>query len=175
MNKYYTGIGSRQTPDYMCRFMTKLARFLDKSGYILRSGGADGADTAFEDGATNKDIFLPWKGFNDNLSLNYYTTEAAYELAAKFHPAWESCSPAARKLHARNGMQVLGLNLDVPSEFLICWTPVDDPHRWGGTGQAIRIANAHDVPVFNLRTLSTLASLLKFIKEKTGQEIPVKL
>ena len=34
----------------------------------LRSGGADGADLAFEIGAANKEIYLPSKDFNNNSS-----------------------------------------------------------------------------------------------------------
>lgn len=37
--------------------------FIRKEGCILRSGGAEGADTAFENGVRslyNKEIYLPW-------------------------------------------------------------------------------------------------------------------
>lgn len=57
----YTGIGSRETPPEIQEIMTNYARKLDKLGFILRSGGAMGADTAFEKGSTNKEIYLPWK------------------------------------------------------------------------------------------------------------------
>ena len=69
MVQYYTGIGSRETPSHILELMTKIAKYLDSLGFILRSGGAPGADTAFANGAVNKQIFIPWKNFN---GINYY-------------------------------------------------------------------------------------------------------
>ena len=40
--KYYTGIGSRKTPDDICKLMTKVAAKLSCDNWTLRSGGADG-------------------------------------------------------------------------------------------------------------------------------------
>jgi hypothetical protein len=51
--KYYAGIGSRETPSDVCSQMTELAKQLDAENWILRSGGAKGADSAFENGAIN--------------------------------------------------------------------------------------------------------------------------
>jgi hypothetical protein len=45
-------------------------------------------------------------------------------------------------------MQVLGNYGNDPVEFVICWT--SNGKDSGGTGQAIRIAKAFDIPVFNL-------------------------
>jgi hypothetical protein len=42
---------------------------------------------------------------------------------------------------------VLGHDLRSPSRFVVCWTA--DGRATGGTGQAIRIAEAYAVPVFN--------------------------
>ena len=47
---YYAGIGSRETPGLMLGAFARIGEFLAKKGYTLRSGGADGADTAFEVG-----------------------------------------------------------------------------------------------------------------------------
>lgn len=52
---FYTGIGSRETPQEIQNLMFKIAQKLD-SKYILRSGGADGADLAFEKGSSKKEI-----------------------------------------------------------------------------------------------------------------------
>ena len=40
----YTGIGSRKTPPGILAQMSELAAFLARSGWVLRSGGAPGAD-----------------------------------------------------------------------------------------------------------------------------------
>lgn len=44
----WTGIGSRETPLALLSKMTEVAEFLGKAGYVLHSGGAIGADMAFE-------------------------------------------------------------------------------------------------------------------------------
>ena len=56
----YAGIGSRNTPENIQAIMTKLATKLESLGWVLRSGGADGADSAFELGVLshqNKEIY----------------------------------------------------------------------------------------------------------------------
>lgn len=47
----YAGVGSRETPPQVLAVMRSAARVLASRGWILRSGGALGADSAFEAGA----------------------------------------------------------------------------------------------------------------------------
>lgn len=47
-NLIYTGIGSRETPEWAICKIKKIGGYLYDKGYTLRSGGADGADLAFE-------------------------------------------------------------------------------------------------------------------------------
>ena len=73
------------------------------------------------------------------------------ELAKKYHPNWPACGKLARQFHARNMHQVLGPDLKSPSDFVICWTK--DGKASGGTGQAIRVAEDFNIPVFNLKNM----------------------
>lgn len=66
--KTYAGIGARKPPDEVKGLMAEVARRLDRIGYTLRSGAAEGADMAFESGATRKEIYLPWAHFNGHPS-----------------------------------------------------------------------------------------------------------
>lgn len=78
----YAGIGSRETPEDVLLLMSQTAKKLAWQGWTLRSGGAPGADQAFQIGAataaTNPlaklvtngrpdpvppEIYLPWPGF----------------------------------------------------------------------------------------------------------------
>lgn len=148
---FYTGIGSRSTPVDVLTQMTRIASNLELSGFILRSGGADGADSAFEAGVKDpqhKKIFLPWREFNGNKSLDYGVNHDALTMARHYHPAWHRCSPAAQKFHARNCYQVLGRDLNTPSKFVMCWTP--GARITGGTGQALRIAMDFNIPIINM-------------------------
>lgn len=144
----YTGVGSRETPQDIYILMSKIAQKLSEMGYTLRSGGADGADLAFESGATKKEIYLPWKGFNDSNSQLYNIPDEAFEIASRIHPAWDKLKQGGKKLHARNILQVLGMTLDNPSKFLICWTPKGKDT--GGTRTAIVLAREYNIPIINL-------------------------
>ena len=79
---------------------------------------------------------------------------ACIEIAAPLHPAWERCSPAVRKLHARNAA-VLGLTLDRPVDAVVAFT--SEGRVKGGTGMANRIAEANDIPVLNLGSMTPRA------------------
>lgn len=158
--KTYTGIGSRETPSATQGTIYRIAEFLARNGLTLRSGGADGADQAFERGAVlgPSEIYLPWKGFNGNRSLLFDIPAEAFTIAGKFHPGWNHLTEPVRRLMARNAQQVLGMDLNSPSAFVLCWTPdgadgllKKTTSKTGGTGQAIRIAAHYGVPVINLR------------------------
>ena len=171
----YTGIGSRDTPENVLSTISVLANYLAVAGWCLRSGGAIGADTAFENGCDlvkgAKEIYLPWKGYNRNPSPLHDIPEKAFTVSKKFHPHWERLSPAVRKIMARNAQQILGKNLDCPCDIVVCWTPdgctkgETRTKATGGTGQAIAIASALNIPVFNLRnTSASVDQLLAHIK-----------
>lgn len=149
--KYYAGVGSRETPPDILAFMTEAARKLKSVGYRLRSGGADGADTAFATGAEgDADIYLPWNNFNNRDGIVCGNDPMLHEIAAKYHPKWRKLSDTAKLLHARNVAQVLSRipGKGKPSTFVVCWTP--GGKGGGGTGQAIRIARGHGIRVYDL-------------------------
>lgn len=156
MIRHYTGIGARRTPPDMLALMTRAAFALLKRDYVLRSGHAAGADSAFERGAgTAAQIFLPvqrWRGsassFHPEGLVPQLWTQAR-SIAAAHHPVFATLDPFVQALHTRNVFQILGPNLDAPSDFVLCWT--EDGEASGGTGQAMRIAAAHGVAVYNLQ------------------------
>lgn len=157
----YTGIGSRETPTELKNDIKSIVEHLNKKGYTLRSGGAPGADSFFEEHAEKKEIYLPWRGFNGNTSLLFNPTPEAFEMAQKYHPNWGRLSHGAKKLMARNCHQVLGLDLKSPTDFIVCWTK--DGKATGGTGQALRMAEDLKIPVYNLYNKDILDKIIKDI------------
>lgn len=173
----YTGVGSRETPAEVVALMQELGALLASAGYTLRSGGADGADLAFEHGArrvsgASLEIYLPYKGFNNNPSMLYDISEEAYQLASTVHPVWHQLGYKSKQFHARNCYQVLGLTLDSPSEFLIAWTAdgceseASRNKNTGGTATAIALAERHRVPIFNLAREDSRARLADFLAHR---------
>lgn len=152
---YYAGIGSRETPPDILRLMTQAAKVLAEKGWILRSGGAIGADRAFESGAgRSKEIFYAKD-----------CTEEAMTMASRHHPAWGRCSAYARQLHGRNCQILMGrdVNNGIPVKFVLCWTK--DGRDTGGTGQAIRVSWAYDIKVYNLYYKEVRDRVLRMIAE----------
>ena len=155
----YAGIGSRATPRPVLSDMTKMAAWLARTGWHLASGGADGADSAFAAGAPagQRTIWLPWPGYNghagpDRRTLSRSALADCMNVAARLHPAWDRCSPAARKLHARNVHILLGAGMDRPVDAVVAFTR--DAAVTGGTGMGLRIAAAHGIPVMNLGAMT---------------------
>lgn len=162
--KYYAGIGARDTPQLVLLWMRNIAEHLYDEGWTLRSGGARGADTAFELGAKDrKQIFLPYDGFNkrrvDNDKFLLFTDMGRW-IAKQYHPKWHILDTKARQYHSRNTHQILGPNCQVGeySEFVVCWTA--DGKASGGTGQALRIAADKGKPIYNLYNLADLPDFI---------------
>lgn len=175
----YAGIGARKTPGDILLMMTDIARALDSRGYVLFSGGANGADKAFEAGAAKKVIFIPWNGFNgyspgpDIVSLSGMQRQIfaeAAKLARDNHPYGQNLKSSVLQLMTRNVFQVLGPNLQSPVRFLLCWTPDGcESHQTrtlatGGTGCAISLASKLNIPVLNLANKMSFARLNRFLE-----------
>lgn len=146
----------------------------------LRSGAAQGADVWFEEGcdfvAGRKEIFLPWKGFNNHPSPFYNITPEALALAEDVYGSkWQYLKQGARKLMARNCYQILGQTLDDPVDFVICWTPdgaeteETRSRSTGGTGQAIALASRVGIPVFNLYNDRAKDKVINFLSDNIAK------
>ncbi len=172
---FYTAVGARKTPNDVLKKMVVYGTVFAELGYTLRSGAARGADAAFEYGCDlsqgEKEIYLPWQEYNSSKSELYHISELAYTIAEEIYglDRWRRVSSGVKKLMARNIYQVLGLTLDTPSKFVLCWTPdgietaEERTRRTGGTGQAIACASQYDIPVFNLQREDTEDRLLDFV------------
>lgn len=139
----YSGIGARRSPPEIKKLMTRIASYLGAQNWVLRSGGAYGADTAFEIGCDSV-----------NGKKEIYTVESnipaqAFEVAKEFHPVWDTLNDYIKRLHGRNSMIILGPDLLIPVNFVICYTA--DGKFSGGTGIGMHIANKYNIPIFNLR------------------------
>ncbi len=151
--RYYAGIGSRRTPVSITTKMSMIAKYLAGKDFVLTSGGADGADDAFEKGAGDKkQIFLPFNKFNGRTVDNdkFFTYhEDSYAIASRFYRNLANAKLTTQKMMCRNVHQVLGLDLKTPVEFVVCWTPSGEIE--GGTGMAMRVAKGYNIPVYNLQ------------------------
>ncbi len=184
MTRFYAGIGARNTPRNIQDIMTRLATKLEKDGWILRSGAAEGADSAFERGVinpqANAEIYLPWYKFPTQAKdprvlpriagsqpqfINYQTlptAQAARQTVSVYHPNSAGKPDWWFDLMARNAMQVLGRDLKTPATMVIAFTK--DGQVVGGTGQALRMAQKLQIPIRNLGNPQTLASVQDYLR-----------
>ena len=187
--KYYTGVGSRNTPVEICELMRLYSYRLADCGYIGRSGSANGADMAFESGfiwrqATSEipikstfEAYIPWAGFNDRLddgrhfvAPTFDNFHEAMSIARTVHPKYDSLKRGAQLLHGRNVYQVLGMDLKTPSDFVILYAPVLDANNVkGGTNTAYKLAKRNKIPVFNLFIEEDVQRLENFVYNIEGE------
>ncbi|WYV99132.1 DprA-like DNA recombination-mediator protein [Pseudomonas phage vB_PpuM-Amme-3] len=152
MSKFYTGVGSRETPAVVLDLMREMARIFAGKGLTLRSGAADGADQAFELGwldwhlnarsrpdqhEPRAELYLPWDGFNKHgrdgcFGANIVpeldckiTWEKAREIARSIHPAWDSVK--------KDGTPVMGRGpkaLHTRNVYQVLGQTLDEPSRF---------------------------------------------
>ena len=93
----YAGVGSRSTPSGALQWMEAIGRAMAEAGLVLRSGAADGADSAFERGCDrvggDKRVYLPKAGYRgrwpDGARVLVGGGAWAQELGGRRHPAWD--------------------------------------------------------------------------------------
>ena len=89
MPRFYAGIGARATPPEILSLMTRAAFALTKRGYVLRSGHAIGADSAFERGAGEAaEIYLPAPGWRGSASPFHQGTLGAEVFGVRRQHQW---------------------------------------------------------------------------------------
>lgn len=141
--------------------MTLVGEWCRRNGIYVRSGHADGADYAFEQGAQDHAIvYMPWRGFGSDRPLltkhvvypkyaSGYARQSAKQSVFKFHPRAHSLGDTAMRFMTRNYYQVMGSKTKKkPVNAIVCWTP--NGSGSGGTGQALRIGQYYDIPVLDL-------------------------
>lgn len=187
----FTLIGSRKAPKEECDILKEAAVTLLEAGAFGLSGGAQGCDHAFTEALLHMaaqcnvsasefgQIHIPWNGFNDlysgqydgacYLNRNVYMRQHALGLARMAHPYWHNLSSGGRALHGRNPYQILGDDLDTPTNVVICWAKTNKAGDvLGGTATACTIARQWVIPVINLYTSHghlQLEQLLSLVSE----------
>ena len=179
---YWTGVGSRRSSPDNRPLMTAFAQAIAAKGSVLRSGGAVGPDTWFEEGVPPplRRIYVPRASFDrhprseDIVPKNRHLMRwmRACSIAEGLHPLGRHMSQDLRELMGLSVFQVLGDDLKTPSQFLVCDAPeivYDGEGRVvdvdGGTGMAVRVAVLYNVPVFHVAVPAHRARMEGFIAQ----------
>lgn len=173
---YYAGIGSRETPKEIRQDIVDVGSYLSDCGYILRSGNARGADKWFSDGCDlmngDSEIILPFKGYggghkNSIIIHNKNLLKQATEIMKSIKPKSYTWNAKNTPYHRRNVFQILGVNLNTPVKFVICYTStgsisekdVIERDETSGTSMAIVLADRLDIPIINMYNDDWLSKL----------------
>lgn len=181
---YYTGIGPRNTPRAILNLMTEIGMYFAMHKWVLRSGGAEGADTAFEQGHVamggDVEIYLPFKGFRHHSSSLYMggpdvengralsMAEYLWEKRTGNNDSWRKLSSCKKAAMARTMLFVLGARMITPTDVVICWTSEEEPS--GGTELALlaadeisKVSNVQ-IPIINLQRESHRIAIGNMLK-----------
>lgn len=184
----FTMIGSRTAPDIVVDWFQRIAETLLEAGWTGRSGlcplGIDDSLTRAVIAQLNKEnmplaeLYIAWDGFDgwrdgdlagaviSAKKLPCY--EKAVELASSVHPRWENVKAGGKLLHSRNPFQVLGRDLESPSDVVLLWAPISGESITGGTRTAYELAKNSSIPIYNAIRVGEVEGYLSAI----GIDIP---
>jgi hypothetical protein len=187
---WYAGVGSRETPEEILELMRRISVALYAQGFALSSGDAEGADTAFYEGALlsphfhtlGARIYLAWNGVRNRYHdpKNYFfdaskfaTWETANSIALEARGSWEGMGRGGIAMHTRNVFQIMGACLTDPVRSIVYWgKPVGKTEKVkGGTNTALQLAIKCGVKNrINLYTEEGMERATKFLDHR-GNEL----
>lgn len=171
-----TFVGSRKVTRQGLSIGLQAKEILLKNQCIFRSGNALGFDqiVSMYVPVSHREIYLPYQRFGpagselvDGIVLDTkgHTYAKAQQFVYQCHPCHEKLKQHHLCYLIRDVYQVLGKDLQHPSSVVVCWTPdgaetaAECTRQTGGTGMAIRIANAFGIPVVNLKRQKEISKL----------------
>lgn len=172
MNIYrpYAGIGNPKAPPNIVAKCTELGKYLDSKNFTLRTGGGNTeVEEAFEATTENKELFLPWKKFNDKESKISHYDPCIAAIAQKLQPGYEGLEFWRQSFFNRTVGLMLGKNGKSPVRLLICWSQdgveqaKDRLATTGFIGIAISTAAQLRIPVFNLKNEDAVGRIKLYV------------
>lgn len=164
-------IGSREVPPEKIALMESIGEYIVRSGAIICSGNAAGADQAYARGANKinpKSVFLclPWASYEkqaihpDNHALYTLSEKSKIkftELASKYHPAWPNLTQGVKTLMIRNAAIVWN------SKAVIAYLN-HSKKGGGGTGHGWRIAEGLGIKRIDISQDVNLEDVKNFLQ-----------
>lgn len=191
--KRYAGMNAIEISENMLVYQVieKISTYLNFKGYTLVVNSIEGIKNLFENGSEfRKEIFIPFDGFNGkyNTDVGVYSLDfigkvfssskermcKAINIARKFHPNFDQLDDKDKLTIVCCSYQILGLNLDTPVDFVVCYTldgcesNTTCTKETGVIGQSISIAHYYNVPIFNLYNTQSVYRLKAYLDSKEG-------
>ena len=173
-NRMFAVQSHGDVPGEVVLLIEQLTKLLISKGFTLRYDGnkQDKAATqAYTAGKSRCETYLPWKGFNKDLTAKLNKpSEKAYGYASTFHKAFNKIPPTVRAIVARNVHVMLGDESNTPLNLFITYTPdgaeTKADVKYETTGNmAFYIYACEDlgIPVFNLKNDTAKERIVEFL------------
>lgn len=174
--KSYAVIGNKDTPDDIIKQMVAFAKELDEQSFVCRISVAQGPDKEVCEAVKNKEVILPWKGFNEVQDGDSFTSPSAKAITRLTQPGYDDMKPGLQLILGKNVRLLLGKECKSPVAFVIGWSK-DGAERLsqktpdtGGMGHILSIAQSACIPVFNLGKPDALQRLKTFIGFNSNEQ-----
>lgn len=169
MTKIYVGSGGHGDEDSI-HMVEQVAESLAQIGWHLRTGGNKGLDTGFAHGCDRghgtKEIYVPSFKFNgltgENIQVVHTLNKHLDAMAEviNFWPNFYKESTDTQMFLTRYVFMLFGTKLDKPADVVIVW----NEHDKTGTRMLMTMAEALEIPCFNIRNEEDQIKLEEFIE-----------
>lgn len=166
----YAAISNENAPANVIEQFKSIAIDMENRGYTMRTSGNKGVEEIIEVVAQNKEIYIPWKKFNDRESQYCKVDKSAIDLVGTLHPSFQDLKDSVKAIIGRYAHVILGKDLKSPVRCVVCWTEdgvesaKDKTAKTGYCGTPIQIASNARIPVFNLKNDNAIYRLKNFME-----------
>lgn len=158
----FTGVGARIIPSSIFKILYDIGINLMADNWVCRTGTATGSDMAFRESYIAMSKNLEVYTARNILDNDFNNADLAKRIVRNYHPCYDRIqSEYSKALLARNVYQILGSDLNTPSEIVFCYT--ENGEIKGGTSIAIRIAQHYGIPIVNLGNPKHLKAIADYL------------
>jgi hypothetical protein len=163
----YAILLNKGVPDNELDYIKSLIPKLSKD-YILRTSGLE-PNELFYNLADKKELYLPWRDFNNLQSKFTWTDDKALEICSIFSPTFKDIKDSVKKIIATSVRVILGNTLKSRVTFFItysedgCESVKNKSFKTGNVGLPIALASTIKIPVFNLGNPESKAKLERYL------------
>lgn len=160
----FTGIGARTIPSNIFSLLCSIGILLRNNNWVCRTGTARGSDMAFRASYEARPANLEVYATEDILHNKYGNADLAKRIVRNYHPCYDEIKyDFCQALLARNVYQILGSDLNTPSEIVFCYT--ENGLVQGGSSIVLRIAQHYGIPIVNLGNPKHLKAIVDYLKK----------
>lgn len=166
----YGVVSNIKAPEPIIEKAKQVAEYLRDKPFMLRTGGGNTEiENVFEKSTDNKELYLPWKNFNQKDSKIFRYDQHICDIARWQQPGYETVPLWQQSFFNRTVGVVLGKDGKSPVRFIIGWSYDSVEHaihrtaKTGFIGVAVSVAALLKIPLFNLNNTDAFDRLKLYV------------